>query len=239
MPRAPPRADRSTPPDRRATPRSNAPTAAWPGRHDGRALRRARVVPPGSGRPSEKAADPDEERRRRGTQRGSQGGSSPPRSAANGSPRQPPGNKTYMINQPTGAATSSESSRSMTPPCPGRKELMSLIPRSLLIMDSIKSPQLPTATRQTLKMMPTQNGTWRTKIAMQMPATVANTSDPATPSHDFFGLIFGAIGCLPKSTPATYPPVSLITTINMKVTTRRGPRPSASIKAANDPSSGT
>ena len=108
-----------------------------------------------------------------------------------------------MINQATGAATSRESSRSMTPPCPGRKELMSLIPRSLLIIDSMRSPQVPTATRLTPRMMPTQNGTSRTKMAMQIPAAVANTNDPPRPSQDFFGLIFGAIGCLPKSTPAT------------------------------------
>ena len=29
------------------------------------------------------------------------------------------------------------------------------------------------------------------------------TADPANPSHDFLGEITGAIGCLPKSTPAT------------------------------------
>ena len=27
-------------------------------------------------------------------------------------------------------------------------------------------------------------------------------TDPANPSHDFFGLIVGAIRCLPASTPA-------------------------------------
>ena len=38
---------------------------------------------------------------------------------------------------------------------------------------------------------------------MQTPATTPNTSEPTKPSHDFFGLIFGAIGCLPISTPKT------------------------------------
>ena len=33
-----------------------------------------------------------------------------------------PGTKRYMINQATGAATSSESSRSITPPCPAGSE---------------------------------------------------------------------------------------------------------------------
>ena len=28
------------------------------------------------------------------------------------------------------------------------------------------------------------------------------TSEPAKPSHDFFGLMVGAIGCLPSRTPA-------------------------------------
>ena len=63
-----------------------------------------------------------------------------------GHARHPPGTRMYMINQATGAATSRESRRSITPPCPGRKELMSLIPTSRLIIDSIRSPQVPTAT---------------------------------------------------------------------------------------------
>ena len=84
----------------------------------------------------------------------------------------------------------------MTPPCPGRKELMSLIPRSLLIIDSMRSPQVPIATRLTPRMMPTQNGTSRTKMAMQIAAAVANANDPPRPSQDFFGLIFGAIWML-------------------------------------------
>src|SRR5215211_3234267 len=111
----------------------------------------------------------------------------------------PPGTNRYMISHATGAATSSESSRSMTPPCPGRNELMSLIPKSLLIIDSMRSPQVPTATRLTPRMMPTQNGTFRARTAIQMPAAVPKISDPATPSQDFFGLIVGAIGCLPNS----------------------------------------
>ena len=80
---------------------------------------------------------------------------------------------------------------------------MSLIPRSRLIIDSIRSPQVPTATRQTPRTSPTQNGTCKPKIAINTPAVIPKTIDPAKPSQDFFGLIFGAIGCLPNSTPPT------------------------------------
>ena len=43
------------------------------------------------------------------------------------------------------------------------------------------------------------------------------TCEPAKPSQDFLGLIVGAIGCLPASTPAVYPPTSDATTQIMNV----------------------
>ena len=50
------------------------------------------------------------------------------------------------------------------------------------------------------------------------PATTQVSADPAKPSHDFFGEITGAIGCLPNSTPAAYPPMSEAMVTTMKVT---------------------
>ena len=43
--------------------------------------------------------------------------------------------------------------------------------------------------------------------------------EPMRPSHDFLGLIFGASGCFPKSTPTKYPKVSLHPTRITKVIT--------------------
>jgi len=34
-------------------------------------------------------------------------------------------------------------------------------------------------------------------------AVTPNSSEPPSPSHDFFGLMAGAIRCLPNNTPAT------------------------------------
>ena len=56
----------------------------------------------------------------------------------------------------------------------------------------------------------------------QAPAEPA-TIDPTKPSQDFFGLIFGAIGCLPSSAPAAYPPVSEQITTMRNVSTRAAP----------------
>ena len=66
-----------------------------------------------------------------------------------------------------------------------------------------------------------------------------NSIEPAKPSQDFFGLIFGAIGCLPNSTPPISPPVSLMITTSRNVTSRATPCSSASISAAKEPSIGT
>ena len=65
------------------------------------------------------------------------------------------------------------------------------------------------------------------------------STEPAKPSQDFFGLIDGAIGCLPNSTPAAYPPTSLATTVAMKASTRAAPSSGTSSRTANPASSGT
>src|SRR5205085_8950217 len=64
---------------------------------------------------------------------------------------------------------------------------------------------------------------WRNAVTSTMPQTVHASAEPANPSHVFFGEIVGAIGCLPKNTPAAYPPTSLHTTVAMKIVVRRGP----------------
>ena len=65
------------------------------------------------------------------------------------------------------------------------------------------------------------------------------TSDPAKPSHDFFGLIDGAIGCLPASTPTAYPPTSEATTHSMNVSTRPTPSGATVSIATKEQNSGT
>ena len=59
-------------------------------------------------------------------------------------------------------------------------------------------------------------------------------TDPANPSQLFLGEIAGAIGCLPNSTPAAYPPVSEATTTIRKVSTRCAPLSGATSSVAND-----
>ncbi len=50
--------------------------------------------------------------------------------------------------------------------------------------------------------MPTHAGLSSRNVTASTDAAVPKTSEPAKPSHDFFGLIAGTIGCLPNSTPA-------------------------------------
>ena len=64
------------------------------------------------------------------------------------------------------------------------------------------------------------------------------TADPAKPSHDFFGEMTGAIGCLPNSTPAAYPPMSEAAVTAMKTITSLAPASSARISATNEPRNG-
>ena len=63
--------------------------------------------------------------------------------------------------------------------------------------------------------------------------------EPAKPSQDFFGLIVGAIGCLPASTPAAYPPTSEATTQSRKVSARPAPSGATTSSVANEQNSGT
>ena len=48
---------------------------------------------------------------------------------------------------------------------------------------------------------PIQTGLWASRVAVRAGAVIPNSSEPANPSQDLFGLIAGTIGCLPKSTP--------------------------------------
>ena len=75
---------------------------------------------------------------------------------------------------------------------------------------------------------------WPSSISQtrSAPPSPAPTTDPAKPSQDFLGEMVGAIGCLPNSTPAMYPPVSEATTMIMKVRMRPAPSSGASIRVA-------
>ena len=55
----------------------------------------------------------------------------------------------------------------------------------------------------TPRITPTHQSPPRNDVTSHTPTAVVAAREPAKPSHDFFGEITGAIGCLPKSTPAT------------------------------------
>src|SRR5665213_1245164 len=100
---------------------------------------------------------------------------------------------------------------------------MSLMPRSRLIKDSLRSPTVAVTTMAKPKTTPCHHAACRVN-GNNRPAHNAHASvDPANPSHDFFGETLGAIGCLPRNTPTAYPPVSLHTTVATNTVTRRGP----------------
>ena len=78
---------------------------------------------------------------------------------------------------------------------------MSLMPRSRLICDSTKSPRVAVATIVKPSSRPIQTGLLASRVADNVTAVIPKISEPASPSHDLFGLIDGTIGCLPNSTP--------------------------------------
>ena len=80
---------------------------------------------------------------------------------------------------------------------------MSLIPRSRLTCDSTRSPSTPVITSIRPERHADPRGLVEQERHRQHGAVMPNTSEPPSPSHDFFGLIAGAIRCLPNSTPAT------------------------------------
>ena len=67
---------------------------------------------------------------------------------------------------------------------------------------------------------------------MSEPPTMQSSTEPAKPSQDFFGLMVGAMGCLPKRTPAAYPPTSLQTVVMRKTKMRATPSSGASRRMA-------
>jgi len=50
---------------------------------------------------------------------------------------------------------------------------------------------------------PTQAGLSSKNVTVNTDAVMPNSSEPPSPSHDFFGLIAGTMRCLPNNTPAT------------------------------------
>ena len=95
----------------------------------------------------------------------------------------------------------SESSRSMRPPWPGSVP-MSFMPRSRFTSDSPRSPRSPARDRDAEDQRPPTTGRGRTNVSSSVADAMQASSDPAKPSHDFFGLMAGTIGCLPNNTPA-------------------------------------
>ncbi|CNL82007.1 Uncharacterised protein [Mycobacterium tuberculosis] len=78
---------------------------------------------------------------------------------------------------------------------------MSLMPRSRLTCDSTRSPSAVVSTKSTPSSAPIHGVLPTRKVAVMIVAVIPHTSEPAKPSHDFFGLIVGTIGCLPNNTP--------------------------------------
>lgn len=78
---------------------------------------------------------------------------------------------------------------------------MSLIPRSRLIIDSVRSPSVADPEMRTPRTMPVHHGRPSMSQTTRMPMTMLAATDPAKPSQVFFGLIRGAIGCLPRLSP--------------------------------------
>ncbi len=107
-----------------------------------------------------------------------------------------------MSSQATGATMSSESSRSSTPPWPGRIDDMSFVSRSRFIIDSIRSPSVAAITAPAPSTRPTQAWPFSSKIIPSAPPATHRITDPASPSQVFFGLIAGTIRCLPNRMPA-------------------------------------
>ncbi len=70
------------------------------------------------------------------------------------------------------------------------------------------------------------------------PAARQAMTEPASPSQVFFGLITGAIGCLPNEMPAKYPPTSLHTVRMTNTRTRYAPSGGASMAAMKTAISG-
>src|SRR3954465_3237725 len=106
----------------------------------------------------------------------------------------------------TETVASSESSRSMMPPWPGSRLLMSLMPRSRLIIDSARSPRGAATTATAPSPSPIHQSSSISQTKQATPTSRLAIAEPAKPSQVFFGLITGPIGCRPNTTPPGKPP---------------------------------
>src|SRR6218665_3275859 len=100
---------------------------------------------------------------------------------------------------------------------------MSLIPISRLSKDSTRSPRVAANTTHTPKISPIHQGEPSRNCINSEATTTLLTSPPAPPSHDFFGLIIGAMGCLPNNSPNPEAPVSGATTVVMRAKNQNSP----------------
>src|SRR5699024_4653718 len=112
------------------------------------------------------------------------------------------GSSTSSMMYVVGAASRIESIRSSTPPWPGSRCPMSLMPRSRLSRDCERSPPVETSTSTAPIRAPAHQGRSSARVPTAVTPAVPRSREPANPSQLFFGLIRGAIGCFPNSTPA-------------------------------------
>ena len=106
----------------------------------------------------------------------------------------------YITNM-TRAEGKIESRRSKKPPWPASQVLMSLMPIVLFMCDSNKSPAVALINNSGPKIRPNHHGWFSMKTLSNTAAIMAASAAPAKPSQVFFGLIVGAIRCLPKFKP--------------------------------------
>src|SRR5699024_4826330 len=116
---------------------------------------------------------------------------------------------------------------------------MSLMPRSRLSSDWERSPPVETSTSTPPIATATGQGRSSARVPTAGTAAVPSSRDPANPSQLFFGLIRGAIGCVPNSTPATYPPMSLPTGPSTASSTSIAPSSRANSSSRKQPRNGT
>ena len=141
-------------------------------------------------------------------------------------------------SQPTGIATNIEASRSMNPPCPGRKFDMSFNPTSRLIRDSTRSPSVAAGATHNPRTRPSPQDAPRHQTVATAPIIAAVIMEPANPSHVLEGEMCGAILCFPSRLPTAYAPVSEATTQATTAMIRRVPPGSAIINGMKTPISG-
>ena len=128
---------------------------------------------------------------------------------------------------PPGATSRSESSRSIRPPCPGRMLPMSLMPRSRLIIDSHRSPRVAgDGDGDARAATPTHQAPSSSEVDRQRRRRATqDTTEPAKPSQDFFGLTGAPSGACRRARPRRSRRCRCSTVTRMKTKIAPGRRP--------------